>query len=243
DCWMGTQWLSTIANYYQQHQPQMIVAPVAFASDGSLLQRFQALDFMTMQGITRATVQRGIGIMANGANLAFTRKAYDAVGGYEGTTHIISGDDYLLQLKIKQQYPQGIHYLHHAAAIVHTLPQLSWAAFLQQRIRWASKMGKYPDPLTALILGIIYLFNFSFLFAAIALLWLPQYFGYWLSFILLKTLVELLFLAPVARFFGRSGSLLIFPLLQPLHIIYIIIAGFLSQISTFEWKNRNIKQN
>lgn len=238
DCIAPPQWLRTVALYYEQSGAAMIISPVRLFNDFSVLQLFQSLDFLTMQGITAATVRLNLGIMCNGANLAFRREAFLAVGGYNGVDHIVSGDDYLLQMKIKRAFPDGVRYLRSSAVIVDTQPQYSWRGFLQQRIRWASKTGQYEDTKTTFILALIYLFNVSlFVFSITA--W---YHNTLLSLLLLvwctKILVEIVFLYPVTGFFQRKKELLFFALLQPLHIVYIIVAGFLSKIRQFEWKER-----
>ncbi|MDI9320341.1 MAG: glycosyltransferase [Phycisphaerales bacterium] len=239
DCWMQSNWLKNIAALQEQSAAQMIVAPVRFRPNSSILQLFQSLDFTTMQGITAATIRLNLGIMCNGANVAFTRKAYDDVKGYDGVDDIISGDDYLLMMKIKKRYPQGIQYLKSKEAIVDTLPQFTWYSFLQQRIRWASKMGKYEDTKTSIILLLVYLFNC--LLAALFLISfiIPDYFCVSFLYLMIKIIFELLFLWPVAKLFNTRFQLLAFPFLQPLHILYIIVAGFLSRIGRFEWKSRN----
>jgi glycosyltransferase involved in cell wall biosynthesis len=87
DCYMGKHWLKHIAAQYEQDNAVMIVAPVDFTCNNSLVQTFQSLDFMSMQGITVASHKLGLGNMSNGANLAFTRKSYEAVDGYIGIDH------------------------------------------------------------------------------------------------------------------------------------------------------------
>ncbi len=243
DCWMGEKWLSLIAEFFETHSAEMIVAPVRFSSDRSLLQLFQSLDFMTMQGITVATIRLRMGIMCNGANLAFSRAAFSAVNGYDGIEHLISGDDYLLQSKIKQQYPDGVLYLKSKDAIVDTLPQETWAGFFNQRIRWASKTGKYKDPIMTVVLSMVYLFNIGLFISFVAGFVQSRFFMLFCITGMLKILFELIFLFDVSRFFNRQKQLFYFPFFQSLHIIYIILAGFLSRFGTFSWKQRSVKQN
>ncbi|MGN6569402.1 MAG: glycosyltransferase, partial [Flavipsychrobacter sp.] len=50
DCTTGPEWLKNIAAIYQQQQPVMIIAPVDFTCNSSILQLFQSIDFMSMQG-------------------------------------------------------------------------------------------------------------------------------------------------------------------------------------------------
>lgn len=241
DCFMGTNWLKFIAGIYEREKPVMIVAPVDFTSNGSLVQLFQSLDFMSMQGITAASHNLGMGNMSNGANLAFTRKAYDSVDGYTGIDHLASGDDYLLMMKLKAAYPVQISYLKSQQAIVHTLPQPTWGSFLQQRIRWASKSGKYDDKRLTTVLSFVYVFNFSFLVLGIAGLFAHDYWLILLGMLFVKTEMELYYLYPVSGFFNKRHQLILFPLLQPLHIMYIILAGFLGLIGVYKWKGRTVK--
>jgi chromate transport protein ChrA len=62
-----------------------------------------------------------------------------------------------------------------------------------------------------------------------------------LLFMLFKVLVEFPFVASVAKFFGLSKLMWYFPFLQPLHIIYTVIAGWLGKFGSYQWKNRKIK--
>lgn len=243
DCIAPDQWLRHIAACYEQTSAQFIAAPVRFRPLPSLAGLFQSLDFMTMQGITAATVALDLGIMCNGANLAFTRKAYHAVNGYEGLLHIASGDDYLLMMKIRKWFPKDIYYLKSQAAIVDTLPQPDWLSLLRQRIRWASKTGKYDDPKMTLILLLVYLFNLSLLLSAIMSIFNPALLIVTGVFTGAKILVELCFLAPVALFYRKPLQLFWFPFLQPLHIVYIVVAGFLSTRGKYAWKDRQIQQH
>jgi len=243
DCFAEPHWLQNIADIYEQEQPVMIVAPVDFANNGSIVQLFQSLDFMSMQGITAASHKLQLGNMSNGANLAFSKAAYLQVDGYNGIDHLASGDDYLLMMKLNKAYPNRISYLKSEEAIVHTAPQPNWTSFIQQRIRWASKSGKYDDKKLTSILMFVYLFNFIiFVSAFVSFTQLQTTYTY-LFFVLLaiKTIIELIYLIPVARFFNKQRELLYFPLLQPLHILYIVSAGLLGFIGVYKWKGRKVR--
>jgi cellulose synthase/poly-beta-1,6-N-acetylglucosamine synthase-like glycosyltransferase len=241
DCIAPPGWLRHIAAVYEKRQPVMIIAPVDFTCNGSLVQLFQSLDFMTMQGITAAAHYLKAGNMSNGANLAFSRSAFNEVGGYTGIDHMASGDDYLLLMKLQQRFPERIAYLKSQAAIVQTAPQPGWRSFLQQRIRWASKSGKYDDHRMTAILLLVYLFNLSFAVLFAAAFFNPILWQVLAGMFVLKIAVELYFLVPVARFFRKRRQLVLFPFLQPLHIAYIVLAGFLGFFGTYSWKGRKVK--
>lgn len=243
DCTVPPQWLAKMSEAMVNPNNQFIAAPVSFipyaASDW--LYYFQSLDFMTMQGITAASIQNNMGNMCNGANLAFRRTAFDEVGGYKGIDHIASGDDMLLMHKIQSRYPDGISYLKSEEAIVQTPVQPDWNSFLNQRIRWSSKADKYNDKKLTAILSVVYFFNLNFLALIIGSIFNIRLLLVLIGTIIAKTLIELLFLVPVAKFYKKTNEILYFALLQPLHILYIISAGFLGKFGSYEWKGRTVK--
>jgi hypothetical protein len=57
----------------------------------------------------------------------------------------------------------------------------------------------------------------------------------------IKTIAELFFLFPVARFFQKQQLLVWFPLAQPFHIVYTVIAGWLGKFGNYEWKGRTVR--
>lgn len=238
DCIAPPNWLRELAALQEKTMAVAIIAPVSFISGKSIVNLFQSLDFMSLQGITAAAQQLGLGNMANGANFAFQKEAFLAVKGYEGFAHFASGDDYVLLHKLKQRYPNQIHYLKSHEAIMNTQAQPDWASFFKQRIRWASKSGKYPDHKLSAILGLVYLFN-CWLFAAIFVLIVDASF-WWVLLILLlgKTFFELLYLIPISRFFSKQKQLWLFPFLQLHHITYIVLAGLMGLIGNYQWKGR-----
>jgi cellulose synthase/poly-beta-1,6-N-acetylglucosamine synthase-like glycosyltransferase len=251
DCLMPVNWLQTIAAFYQEQQPEFIAMPVLIAPVKSFIQLFQSLDFMTLQGITGASVFKKFHSMCNGANLAYTKKAFNAVNGFAGIDNIASGDDMLLMHKIYKQYPGKVLFLKSNNVIVHTQPVNTVGAFFNQRIRWASKADKYDDKRIFFVLLLVYLFNVVLLlFPFIAALNNQQFktfnfqfstFNIWLSLLILKTLIELYFLYPVAKFFNRVNLLWWFPVMQPFHILYTVIAGWLGKFGSYKWKGRNVK--
>jgi len=241
DCIAPPEWLTNIAARFKKDDPVMIVGPVSFTNNGSLLETFQSLDFMSMQGITAAAHRLRLGNMSNGANLAFRRQAFHDVGGYKEIDHLASGDDFLLMVKMQRMFPGRIGYLKSRDAVVSTAPQPSWDSFFQQRIRWASKSGKYNDGTLTAILLLVYLFNLLILALFVASIWDLTYFMLGIVVITIKAVVEVFFLLPVAIFLKKVKEVFWLSLLQPLHIPYIVLAGFLGLIGDYKWKGRRVK--
>jgi cellulose synthase/poly-beta-1,6-N-acetylglucosamine synthase-like glycosyltransferase len=251
DCYLQQNWLATIAAFYEKEEPVFIAAPVAINNSVSFIKIFQALDFMTLQGITGAAVYKKLNSMCNGANMAYEKKVFYEVDGFKNIDAIASGDDMLLMHKIFKLYPLKVLFLKSADAIAETQPVRSIAQFFNQRIRWASKADKYDDKRILPILVLVYLFNLLlFIIPVISIFYHPvlSICNYQLSFIIcwllllaLKTIVELIFLIPVARFFKKGSLLVLFPLMQPFHIMYTVIAGWLGKFGSYKWKGRKVK--
>jgi cellulose synthase/poly-beta-1,6-N-acetylglucosamine synthase-like glycosyltransferase len=241
DCRFHKDWLTTIAAFYEEKQAKFIAAPVKMMlKKKSLLGIFQSLDFITLQGITGASVNRKFHSMCNGANLAYEKDAFHAVNGFENVDHIASGDDMLLMHKIYQKYPDKVFYLKSKPAIVETEPAHTWKEFFHQRIRWASKADKYDDKRIFWVLLLVYVVNLSFLALVIGSFWKNIWLFFFCLLLIAKVLIEFPFVNSVAIFFGQQHLLLWFPFLQPLHILYTIITGWLGKFGHYNWKGRKV---
>jgi cellulose synthase/poly-beta-1,6-N-acetylglucosamine synthase-like glycosyltransferase len=241
DCTVPPNWLRNFAWMIEQQQSEFIAAPVAMKEESSFIKLFQSLDFLSLQGITAASVGAGFHSMCNGANLCYSKKAFAAVDGFKDVDHIASGDDMLLMHKIQKQFPGKIAYCNSGESIVLTNPVETVGEFFRQRIRWASKADKYDDKRIFWVLLLVYLLNVYLLALMVAGFFNPLLWVLLTASLFLKTIVELLFLIPVARFFKKKELLLWFPLMQPFHIVYTVVAGWLGKFGTYEWKGREVK--
>lgn len=241
DCVMSREWVRTLVAFYENHGFKFMAAPVSFYRENCFFKVFQSLDFLSMQGITGATAQLRCGTMCNGANLAYEKQAFLDVGAFQGIDCIASGDDMMLMYKMYKAYPNGIGFVKHPHAIVRTLPAENLSSFMSQRIRWASKADKYEDKRLTAVLAFVYLWNVVLFALFIAGFFHPVLWLWCIGLIVYKTLIELFFLWPVARFFQKTKLLWQFFPAQFLHIPYIIVAGWLGKFGSYEWKSRRVK--
>jgi cellulose synthase/poly-beta-1,6-N-acetylglucosamine synthase-like glycosyltransferase len=240
DCTMGTDWIMTIVAFFERGNFQFIAAPVKIKQNESWLSVFQILDFISLQGITGAAVSKNLYPMSNGANLAYSRSAYNSVGGFSGIDNIASGDDMLLMKKIHSRFPGMTGYIKDARAIVCTESVENIRAFFNQRIRWASKISHYKHAATFLTLALVYLVNVFLLLLFICCF----IYGHWrwlLFLVAFKTVSEYFFVSKVARFFRQESLMNYFILCQPFHILYTVVAGSFGSFAKYEWKNRKVK--
>lgn len=241
DCFAGENWLRSIAAYQSKTQAVLIAAPVKIILKTGLLSYFQSLDFLILQGITGASVHRKFHSMCNGANLAYLKRVFYEVNGFKDVDNIASGDDMLLMHKIVKLYPEKFFFLKSPEAIVSTQPASSWAAFFNQRIRWASKADKYDDKRITKVLFLVYFLNLFLLLTLLYTFFNIAFLSYFILLILTKTIIEYAFVSRVANFFSLNKLMFYFVPLQPVHIVYTVIAGFLGKFGKYEWKGRVVK--
>lgn len=238
DCRLQKSWITTLASFAVEKEAQFIAAPVKYVYQPSLLQVLQVLDFITLQGITAASVGARVGAMCNGANLAYTKKAFEAVNGFKGIDKVPTGDDMLLMHKIWKRHPSKIFYLKSKEAVVTTAAVATWKEFFMQRRRWASKALVYDDYRMIAVLIFVLLFNLLPFVLLAAGFFYSSCVLYLLLFLMGKGLIERPFVAAVATFYGQQQLMRYFFFLQPLHVFYTVFVGIWSQAGRYEWKGR-----
>lgn len=255
DCHFHPDWLSMMAAFYEEKGATFIAAPVRIGQESattrnnsidrrrpSLLVLFQTLDFITLQGITGASVHGRMHSMCNGANLAYSAAAFEQAGGFKDIDNIPSGDDMFLMHKIVRLHPDKVFYLKSRQVIVTTSPVDGWKEFVHQRVRWASKADRYDDNRIIWVLLLVYFVNVSFLALLVAAVFDHRWGWLFLVLLVMKTVIEYPFVRDVADFFGQRRLMVYFPLLQPLHILYTIVIGWMGKFGSYDWKDRKIKK-
>ncbi len=239
DCTFPTYWLHYFAYKYEVDHSKIIAAPVLFPPIGSSFQRFQALDYGGMMGITGGCIYSRHMYMCNGANLAYDRKIFHEVNGFHNINHIASGDDMLLMQKIAINYPQDISFIKSNEAIVYSQPMATIGTFLHQRLRWASKSGHYQQWWIDIELILVWLYCVS-IPLALVLSFFNYHFGIlFFTLLFIKTITDFRLLRATTTFFGQQSLMKIFFVAQFYHLFYIIIIGILRVMSMKSvWKGR-----
>jgi len=237
DCRAGRQWLSTLASFYQDVAPAMIIGLVIPQSgENGLFSYFQKLESISLTGAGAASAIDRKPIFCSGANLSYRKDLYLRYDDPMNQS-VISGDDTFLLLQIKKQYRTGIRVLKSKNALIRTGAETNPADFIRQRSRWISKSIHYRDPdilYSALVVG------FANLMTAVAVLLL--FFGYppWLIPILLamKFIPDGFFLWHLSRYFGISFRLFYYAVSALLYPLYLMISIGQAFLFPVEWKGR-----
>lgn len=242
DCRMGKKWLSTIATYFESQKAKMIICPVCFHKDNSVFKKIQNLEFLSLIASGAGSAKISHPIMCNGANLAFSKSAYNKVMTNRKKDNFISGDDIFLMLNIKKNYGSpAIRFLKSYDAIVYTEAKKSFKEFFDQRIRWVSKSRGYSSISLILASLIIYIFNYLLLVGLILSFFFTEFISFTIILFLIKCIIDLPILAGITKFVKRKNLLLFFLPLQLIYILYISVIGFIGNFLKFEWKGRHGK--
>ena len=242
DCKLPKYWLDSYDEFIQQTDLKCIAAPIAYNTSNGFVNRFQILDFLSLQGATVG----GFGIqkpfLCNGANFAYAKEAFNSVNGFNGNTKIASGDDIFLLEKMVKHDPKEVRFLKCEQAIVTTKPQNSWNGLFEQRIRWASKTSAYNNWFGKLI-GLIVLLMNSVIILSILLSVLGIIKVTILFYVLfIKFNIDVLLIYKAATFYNQKNALKSFFLSFLIYPFFSVYIAFISLFKDYKWKNRSYKK-
>ena len=237
DCVVNKNWLVTLDNYIQTHNPSMIAGAVTYNCNTSFLHQFQQLDMASLQGATIGSFGINQGFMCNGANLAYTKSLFTALNGFEGNNKIASGDDVFLLQKAMNSFPEQVHYLKSKNTIVTTQALNRWKSLFYQRVRWASKTGSYQSTFGKFLAVIVFAGNLVWLISIgyciynvnIAVLLAP--------FVVLKLVIDSVLILQSNYFLNarRTKYLLMASIFYPL---FSSSVALYSLFGKYDWKGR-----
>lgn len=246
DCHVKSTWIETMVSYFTDDVGMV----VGFSQLGdkekhySLFEKLQALDFLSLMAAAQGSSNLGWPLAASGQNIAYRKKAFDAVDGFDKIKRRISGDDVLLLQLIRKFTCWKIKFAPSSDAFNWTEPEKTLKSFLNQRKRWASN-GSYQVKLN---LGFFFFILCVFLMNVIVMVGTPIYIFIYHSILipllcmLLKFFIELLIAFKGAVVYQRTDLLKYFPIWVIVQIPYVIFIGLLGSMGHFIWKERKYFQ-
>lgn len=232
DCRLPRTWLEEICTHSQDSKTEFISMPVRFSPVATWFEQWQAVEFASLIGSGAACIGLGFPTMCNGANIAYRKSVFEAVGGFSGSEHIASGDDEFLMHKIARRSWQSVRFLPKKSVIVSTPANATWKALLAQRLRWASKWENYQNLFAKILAVFIFLVSISTIF-----LYAHQDF----SAIIFKFSVEFIFLGLVLYFLGQGFIACWIPIVFVVYPFYVVFFALFARKRNFVWKERHYK--
>jgi len=241
DCRMGKNWISTLVNFYEQFDFNLISAPVIYFEEQSLFEKLQTLEFLYLIGLGAAGIGNKMPSTCNGANLAYKKEVFMALDGFKGIDDLASGDDELFLHKVAKAYPNSIGFCKSDNAIVYTHAKSTLAEFISQRKRWASKSVKYKDKKVMFLAVSLWFFNVSLLVNLILGFFYPALLNLLVIQFIIKIVAEFLYLQDLTSFANRKKLIYYISFLSILHVAYFIYIGLAANSGKYVWKGRLVK--
>lgn len=239
DCILPSRWISSYNTKYKQHKnAHFIAAPVQMQQENNLLTSLQRQEMMALQLITIGGFTYHKPFMCNGANMSFTKNAFNEVNGYHGNDHISSGDDIFLLEKLASKDVTKCHYLKSQNATVITQPKNNLIDIIAQRARWAQKGSETNSRLNKLVS--FQVLTMSLLFISSPILW---HFSLitdkvFLSLVLVKVFTDFTVLSIGDQIFKNVKWK--FVIINFITYPFIVILIALKSLSKPQWQGRKI---
>jgi biofilm PGA synthesis N-glycosyltransferase PgaC len=233
DCLVPGTWVRSLVSWFGPGV-SIVSGPVLEQPKASLFSRLEAMEFFGLIAVGAGLIGAGRPIICNGANLAFRRSAFDAVGGYgEGP---LANDDEGLMNKIVVRKAGLAAFAWTPEALVRTSSNNTPWTFFRQRVRWSSKKGRYEDGSILATLVLLYFFFVVILAAGAVAFWEPHLAIPVLLVFFGKVALEYALLRTSGRRFAVRIDAIPFLIAQLLHVPYIVTAAAVGQFARSSWK-------
>lgn len=237
DVRLKENWLYTLSNEACSLY-DLYILPVELTNSGSVKNNWQIIENESLIALTAATAVINEGVMCNGANLMFTKTAYEEAKHIRKDEQWASGDDLFLLEAIKRKDKTRICFVPEQSVIAQTEVSDHW---LQQRLRWAGKTKRVKDT-TTWLLGAY----FAAMNLLVLVIWTLAIIGKLdireaLVFHLIKMWIDLFWIKPMRLFFAHPRRLVwrcLFFFCFPFYFVFIATA---SLFATPTWKGRGVR--
>jgi len=238
DVILNKSWINTFANYYEKTNFKLAIAPVIYTNEASIFQKLQSLEITNIAGITAGSALLNIPLMANGANLAYSK---DLIPTFvESINKKASGDDMFFLEKVKTKYANKIRFIKSHNAIVYTYAEKNIKAFFNQRIRWFGKSSSFKNPFIITVGLFTTLINLFSILGIILTVIQPRFSHIFLLFLIIKFVAESFSSIIYCKYYNKQNLIYLIPILFLIYPVYVVFIGVNSLFITPKWKNTNI---
>ncbi len=242
DCILPKNLLIHLDAFIQNTPSKLIAGPVlAIPVNQNFLGHYQFLESLTLAAVTMGAFGLDKPILCNGAHLAYSKKAFEEVGGFAGNDHIASGDDLFLLEKMRKAFPDDVHFLKNKEHLVLTGTENNWSSVVQQRVRWAAKTSGYKSVYSKFTGVVVLAANLSVVLCFIYLFQTENGL-FFMMLILLKWVVDEFFLYKANTFFKLEINWLYLRLMAILYPVLTIYIAGRALFGSYKWKGRRFKK-
>lgn len=249
DCFPPPKWIEELVQLFEPdvglvagYSPYEI-PPHQISTSGFLKKLF--FMFITYEEFRAAIWSAGsigwnLGWLCTGRNLAYRRKVYDELGGFEKIKMSISGDDDLFLQLVRRHTTWKIHYMKSQASFVPTVAPEIFRSFIEQRKRHFSASKFFTIPM--MLFFFLYHSSNLLIFISPLLFFMSIVsFPVALASICSKLLCDVLLFAYTSRIFDANIYRRSFILMEVFYMLYNSLIGPLGLFQKFEWKQYKTK--
>ena len=241
DCTMSNNWIAAITSQFSDETVGFVTSltPLVNRENTNFYNKILFLDSIGIDAFNACSIGKGLTLTATARSIAYKKKYFFQVRGYDEINDIISGDDDLLLHKIISYVGCKIKYILHKDAIVYSKPPETLNAFINQRMRFASKgfiyyKKSFISNELKIILPFLYIVNLSIAVSLIYFCYNPSIL-YLLPFII-KVVPDLFFIYTFRNYVDFDNDWFIVIFSTVIHPFYIIFFGLLGPLCNFKWK-------
>ena len=238
DCQVPTNWLKITAWNFE-NGIKLQAGPITFSPLHGFLAWFQQLDMYTLMASTNAGIRSKNWYLANGANLAYSKKDLPE-HIYKESYKYASGDDVYLINQFAEKYSEEIHF--EASIPIITSPVSGLNNFINQRKRWAGKnrelaKGKMKNILIIPVIANLWIFILTGFLFYYPTLGIPLL-GFYIICKLMVDYILLDYMQKQTQPTNPNKSFLIASIAYPFYFLGIGIVSQLTQ--AYQWKSRKV---
>ena len=232
DCRVKATWVTSMVREFTPDTGIVVGFSAIDTSKSSFFVRYQAVDFLGLMAANAGAIGWGRNWSGSGQNLAYRRKNFEAIHGFQPVAQQVSGDDMYLVQAISRQ--ARLRFNANPESFVTTTPVPRLGTFLAQHIRWASNSRKalHSDPLFLAFLVTAFLCNTLLLFGFVFHAWWPWVmipFG-------VKFVLDALVIFTGAQRFDQMVDPAVYCVWNVAQPVYIPLVGLLGLAGKFKWK-------
>lgn len=218
DCTVPPTWIESTAERYDARVG--IVGGITLQKADGWFEGMQSLDWAYLLGIASSTVSLRRPLSTIGNNLSFRKSAYLEVGGYEKIPFSVTEDFVLFRAIVRTGRWEYLYPIDPDALVI-SQPCSSWKELLHQKKRW----GKGGLDINLSGFGIMTVGYLTHVVILAMLIW-----GDFLlasSALLIKFVVDYMFLHQTLKRLNRTDLLQYFYSFQLYYILYVLLLPFL----------------
>ena len=240
DCYMSNKWISIMIAPFKSADVGFVSSLTpTYYNKKNIFKDLFLMDSIAQDAFSGYAIGRNLTLSCNARSIAFRKKYFMEVNGYEGIKHIVSGDDDLLLHKIVHYIGCRVKFILNKSGAVFSAPPNNIANFCNQRLRFASKGLLYykKDFISKemrIILPFLFLINLMacFLILKFCKTGHPVY----CIPLIFKLISDYLIIYPIYDLYNYKWNWFSFIIVSIVHPFYIIIFAMIGPIYNFKWK-------